>query len=401
MTTDLSTIQVDQLPDNLAVMKLENDAIMAIATARPRNHPAIKEEVLSVLQTYPKLAQESIYSKPVGKELRIDCRCGKQYTSPGWGDLEPCPSCNKVDIRKKEEVRKYARGLSVRAAEMLAEAYGYCKVRTAMEDIDDDRVRLTASFTDYAKGRVWDESTIITKVFKKRNGTFGRTPDDRFYNVIVRAAMSKLVRECILRTVHPGLKAELFDAADRIISASLTDDNAKRIVEKFAELGVSQSQIEHLVGPMLGPDGGVKWTIENRKTLLGVYAAIESNETTIREAFGDASTVVNAPPSTPEATQQSGSSGSPHKEQPVTSQSLFADDANASDPGEASEDELFIAEWLSDELVAAFASATTIKAVDSLFDEQAAQAEPDTPMHAALVKAKLLHVSRIRNGRKS
>ena len=62
---------------------------MAECRARPRDMAAIREELADLLEAFPELAEDAIYSKPVGK-----------------------------DRETGEE--KFAEGLSIRAAEALA-----------------------------------------------------------------------------------------------------------------------------------------------------------------------------------------------------------------------------------------------------------------------------------------
>ena len=72
-----------------ALVKLENTTQMQIAAQRPRNEDRVLSAALAELERYPSMADEAIYSKPVGKD----------------------PNTNAM---------KYVEGLSIRAAESLA-----------------------------------------------------------------------------------------------------------------------------------------------------------------------------------------------------------------------------------------------------------------------------------------
>lgn len=245
-----SGLAVQQLPPDMAIMKMENEQIMTLAAVRPRDHSKILAELKAQLECYPSFAAGAIYAKPVGK----DPETGRQ---------------------------KVARGLSVRAAESIREAYGFNRVSTFVEPIDSDTVRLGATFVDYQKGSVWQSTGILSKFYKNRKGDRVRYDDDRFYNVVVMAALSKHVREVILRSVPAGLKSELFELADRMAMHRLDPKVVEKTIAAFAAKNVTLEMLEGLVGRTKA-----NWTAEDRKTLLEVWQAVEDGETTVAEAFG-------------------------------------------------------------------------------------------------------------------
>ena len=240
------------LPPDYAILKLENDTIQALAAAKPRDHVSIRNEIAEQIEAYPSFAKAAIYVKPVGRD-------------PETGEM------------------KFARGLSIRAAEALAEAYGYCRIRTDVTPIDDDHVKVEATFTDYQKGRIWQDAGIVSKFYRDRYGKMKRIPDDRFYNVVVKAEVSRRVREVIVRSVPPGLRAELQEMAERKMGALLSGEGVQKIIDAFAGLGVSLDQLENHLGRTIGQG----WTQEDRVMLGGLYNAIQAGETTVAEVFGD------------------------------------------------------------------------------------------------------------------
>ena len=240
-----------QLPHDLAVIKMENESRMSLAAARPRDYGQVLANVKAQLAAYKSFAQEAIYNKPVGK----DRDTGKM---------------------------KFARGLSIRAAEALAEAYRYCKVRSDVTPLDDDTVRVEACFTDYQTGRVWQDSGIVSKSYKMRNGKIARHSDDRFYNVVVKAEASRRIRECIMRMIPPGLRSELVLCVDEQLDAFLDESTVDKIVAEFSKRGVTLEMIERLLAKRRA-----SFTKEDRANLVGVWNAIKDGETTVAEAFGD------------------------------------------------------------------------------------------------------------------
>lgn len=262
---------VAAMPRDIAMLKMENESFHAMAVARPRDFASIAAEMKKQFELFPSFAKEAIYAKPVGK-----------------------------DSNNKERV---ARNLSVRAAEAIAEAYGYCRVRTNVELIDGhpDVVRVEAYFTDYQKGKVWEDAAIVSKWYKDRNGKMQKIADDRFFGVTVRAAQSKLVREVILRSVAPGLRLELFDMAERQLAKLLDDTEVDKIVSAFSNYNVTQEMIE----VYLGRAKAVGWTEKDRLDLLGVFNAIKDGEVTVEGAFSpDVSDEPDQKPAAPSAVNE-------------------------------------------------------------------------------------------------
>ena len=64
---DRAIAALSKLKPNLAVLKMENDSIMAAALAHPRDPIHIIEQLKSLYEASPKLAERARYAKPVGK----------------------------------------------------------------------------------------------------------------------------------------------------------------------------------------------------------------------------------------------------------------------------------------------------------------------------------------------
>jgi len=243
---------MQRLPPDLVLMKIENETIMTMAASRPRDHKKIKEEIVAQLEAYPSFAAEAIYNKPVGRD----------------------PDTHEM---------KFAEGLSIRAAESIREAYGYNRVGTTLDPIPDsarDEYRLTATFVDYQKGMVWQDSEIVTPWYKSRQGKMVRMPDDRFFNVFVKARRSILVREVILRSVPAGLKSELFEMASRLMDEKLNDATVQKIMAEFGKINVTREMLEKMLGRTTA-----NWSQTDKKTIAGLWQAIGDGETTVAEAF--------------------------------------------------------------------------------------------------------------------
>lgn len=267
------------LPTDVVIMKLENETIQALATAHPRDHEKIRNELAKQIEAYPSFAKSAIYCKPVGKDNK-----GNQ---------------------------KYARGLSIRAAEAIAEAYGYCRIRSDVTPIDETTVKVEATFTDYQKGRIWQDGGILSKFYKNRYGKMTRIPDDRFYNVTVKAEASKRIREVICRSVPPGLRSELTDMVEEKIDTLLDDSTIDKMIANFANKGITDNHLEKLVGRTRKAG----WTKEDRRNLIGIWNSLEQDETTVNEIiaqFEENETIKpsnNSGPVSPDDFKEKGKSG--------------------------------------------------------------------------------------------
>lgn len=232
------------------LIKMENESLMMAAQVRPRNNQAVMRELLDQIEAYPSFAESVMYAKPIGAD--------------------------------KSGRMQYARGLSIRAAEAIAAAWGYNRIEQTVEPIDDDRVRVTATFTDFQTGRIWRDSGIVSKWYRSRGGAMTRHNDDRFYNVVLKAELSKRVREAVMRSVPPGVRSELQNLAERMVAKLLSNETVEKIVQSFSGIGVNLTQLENLLAKPINKG----WTTEDRVTLQQVYTAIRDGETTVGEAFG-------------------------------------------------------------------------------------------------------------------
>ena len=110
-----------------------------------------------------------------------------------------------------------------------------------------------------------------------------RHNDERFYSLVVKAEMSKRVREVILRCVSSGLRAELQAMAERYMAKVLSGDGISKIVDSFNNIGVNVEVLENYIGRPIGAG----WTEDDRVTLLSIYNAISDGQVTTAAAFAE------------------------------------------------------------------------------------------------------------------
>lgn len=247
LTEVLNETVTQQTVENreVTMLRVENENLFANAAIRPRNFQRIKQALLDQLEAFPELAEDSIFVKPVGG--------GKSVS-----------------------------GLGIRAAESLAEMYGHCRISSSVDVVDEDNVRITASFTDFANGRVWNDSGLLSRWYRGTDGKMKRYAEDRFINVVSKAECSKRIREVILRSISPALKAHYEHLCREKLTKILDPDKIQKILDGFKQLGVTELQVESFVGR----SRSLGWVDEDRLKLAGLYSAIRSGETTVGEAFG-------------------------------------------------------------------------------------------------------------------
>lgn len=242
--------QLSNMPRDLALVKIENDNMMTMAAGKKRDWKDILCEIQKHLRDYKSFCTTAWYCKPVGRD------------------------------KNNNNIMKYARGPSIRMAEAMAAAAGFNRVRTDVTPIDQDTVRVEATYVDYCSGRVWQDSGVVSKLYKSRDGGTRRHDDDRFYNVVVKAEASKRIRECINRCIPPAVRSELELTVNEELDAYLDDETVKKLIASFASKNVTKEQVEALVGKRLE-----NFNRDDRKTLIGVWNSIEQGETNPEELF--------------------------------------------------------------------------------------------------------------------
>ncbi len=231
---------IANLPENLAVIKLQHEGCMSLARAEPRNLVDIVANLKLQLVSFPEFAAIAIYNKPIGRGKNSCGNCGAEFNKD---NDRKCANCQMVNVQVfdghtvpagKVEIKlgamKFAEGLSIHAAEAIAEAYKYNAIDTTADNKDNQFATISATFVDLQTGRMRRSTKDVPKHFTYRDGNQGKISDDRFWGTVIPAKQSLLLREVILRSMPAGLKAELFKAAKDAQETALTDDQINSLV---------------------------------------------------------------------------------------------------------------------------------------------------------------------------
>ena len=261
------------LPEHVVMMKMENEQIMAAAVTRRRSLAEMMAEIEAQLKAYPAMAEGLIYSKPVGRGDDTCADCGEASWRQGGRMRETCYHCGSANMVPGE--MNFASDLSIRAAELLAEVQGFNRIEAAIEPADDmSKATIRAVYVDYANGRVWNESTVVSRSYtNKRKETIFHDVD-RFLSVVCKAQSSKVIREVVCRSVNAGLRQFVKDKVREVTSGLLTPERVDQIIKAFERKGVPQKAIEKL----LGRTKSNGWDEQDRTRLLEIYNAIEAGE---------------------------------------------------------------------------------------------------------------------------
>lgn len=272
-----------EMPRDLALLKMDHETIVAAAAIRPRNNTLILKELLSIIDAYPAAADDAVYSKPVGTVFAIKCaKCGNRFEAAD--SKSECPKCGSPGSDKDEvrKVKKYAEGLSIRAAETIRSIYGANSLRITEQDLPDGKVRLTGVFVDYATATMTSDERTVSPWYKRRGGGMEKIAEDRFLSLTVKAEKAKLRRDLILDAVPAILKAAFRDACEKKIMATVTagyvEDN---ILPFLRTIGLTEADAETIVGK----PRSMGWTNEEVATLRHVCSALKNGEYTKEQLF--------------------------------------------------------------------------------------------------------------------
>jgi hypothetical protein len=242
-----SSVPVELLEQGNTLVRLENFTQASIAVQRPRDLAKIQEELIAGVMANPEYACRLIYCKPVGRE---------EANAP----------------------MKFAEELNIRGAEAIASLYNNSSF--GWEPVADDGETFTgvAVWLDYERNIRHTMTFRVAHVMKQRGGATMRIPDDRFADVVVKAAASKAVREVILRSIPPWTREALTAKVWEIIGREKGDTD--ELSRAFASRGVPYTRIEHLMGKKMGELRG-----DDVARLFGVLNALRDNELTVEQAF--------------------------------------------------------------------------------------------------------------------
>lgn len=280
-TTSRSLRAAEQLPPDLMLLRMEGESIMTAARIKPRSPSVIIKQLKELIEAYPAAADEAIYSKPVGTVQSCVCAgCKIRYEVSRIENDTECPACGNRKRESAKAVRKYAEGLSIRAAESIRSVMGYTRLSTTMERLEDGSAKINTVLVDYCAGNFTSDERIVSPFFKRRGGGMDKVPEDRFLNVVVKAEKAKLRRDVILDSVPAIVKALFRDECEKRMKELVAPEIIEqRVLPAFAEYGLKPEHLDKLVGR----ERKLGWREEERLQLRKILNALKNEEITTAE----------------------------------------------------------------------------------------------------------------------
>jgi hypothetical protein len=229
-------------PHTLAILsRSEIDAQMASAGTRPRDLRLFRDNVQMIALMNEEAAADCHYALPARKD-----------------DGEPIE------------------GPSIRFAEILAYAWGNCRVGARVIEEAMDHVTAQGIFSDVQTNGV---STF--EVRRRITDRRGRRYSLDMVNVTANAACSIARRNAILQAIPKPLWWDLYQDARRMAAGSEAELGPRRdkAIGAFRDLGVDEKRIF----AMLGVDRADQIGLDKLARLRGIYTAVKDGAVSIRD----------------------------------------------------------------------------------------------------------------------
>lgn len=223
-----------------AAAKAEIEARILAAHKWPRDEDQFREDILKACRRSG-FADNALYNKPVGRKK-----------NPETGNWEEA----------------FATGFSVRFIEAALQHYGNVHIISRIEWETGQQSKLVVGVLDVQKNTGYSTDAVLDKLVERKEVKKGRTvlgmrensygdtvylveaTHDEFRNVM-GAERSKLIRDNGKRLLPP----DILDECRALIDATLANDNAKdpdsakkKVLDKFAAIGVSAILLKEYLG---------------------------------------------------------------------------------------------------------------------------------------------------------
>ena len=244
-----TAIQMEVVESNtlMAITKAEIDTQIATAHQFPRSLTKFTKRSVEMATLDEDTAQSCIYARPVG----TDRATGKQ---------------------------KFAEGMSVRLAEIVAACYGNIRVGSMLIEQSERQVKARGFAHDLETNYACTSEVVESTV--KRDGT---PYDERMRVVIAKAALAKAGRDATFKVVPRALCKAAESAARRVAigDATTLDKRRSQVMEWIGKLGIEKERVFAALGIVGESDIG----LNELDTLTGLKTAIKENDATVDEAF--------------------------------------------------------------------------------------------------------------------
>lgn len=249
----------DTMPSNAIESITRGEIDIQIATAKkfPRSMAQFKRDALEMVSMDEETAASCIYRRPVGK----DPETGQQ---------------------------KYAEGLSVRMAEIVAACYGNVRYGAFLVEQTERSVKARGFCHDVQKN-VAATSEAVESTVKKNGQPF----DERMRIVVAKAALSKAKRDALFTVVPRALCRSIEEEAKRVAIGDAKTLSSRRdaALKWCASIGVLPPRVCAALGVKGVDDIG----LDQLETLTGLKTSIKDGDVTVEDAFPNAAPEIKKP----------------------------------------------------------------------------------------------------------
>lgn len=235
-----------------ALMRAENDSLMAVAAQRPRDEAKFISTALRELDLAPEQAKSMFYSIP-------------------YKDKQPDGSMRITRVE----------GPSIGAALALARRWGNCTATARAVNEDADGFDLEGVFVDLESNFRVSKAWRVSKTFRRRDGRTELLNVQRL-GLAIQAGFSKAMRNAILAGIPAGYVQAFFTKAKEITGgkadAPAKPETVSAVVKAFERFGVPVERLE-----VYAEVPRAAWTGDDIANLRGLWNALNDKQVTVAE----------------------------------------------------------------------------------------------------------------------
>ena len=241
MSNELAQVEVVEATQLALMQKAEIDTAIATAKQYPRSLTAFKDNALAYATIDEETAMECIYKRPVGSG-------------------------------------KFAEGMSVRMAEIVAATYGNIKVQARIIEQTDRKVICEGIAHDLESNNL--QSVQQSEVTVQKNG---KPYSENMRNVVAKACLAKARRDAIFAVVPKSLCRHVEKAVKNMLfgDAKSLAETQKQMHDWVKTLPIDEARVWNALN-IGGIDDVTPKIVE---TMTGLYTGIKNNDITLDEAF--------------------------------------------------------------------------------------------------------------------
>lgn len=227
-----------------AISKAEFDQAVVVAHAHPRSVKSFLDECMELATLNEQIADDCIYALP----------------------------------RKEDGQTKMIEGPSARMAEIVAHAWGNCRIGARVVEEGREFVRAQGIFQDLEKN-----VHITYEVSRRITNKYGKRYSADMIGVTGNAASSIALRNAVFKGVPKAFWNPIYEAARKVVAG----DQKTLATRRSEALSFLQKQgaTKEMVLATLGVKGIEDITLEHLTALRGIATAIKEGEVTVEEAF--------------------------------------------------------------------------------------------------------------------